>query len=135
MPALVHTSRLGPAAAAGITGLAASKDLKASLVEQLAEAVDRQFLLVLRNGRSELFPCRETGDLGRNGRNRRLGGWRDCGQRGRAVVELDDQPLGFEQALEALTKVVSERISEEDARSGSHFFQSSDFPTRQGLLA
>ncbi len=50
------------------------------------------------------------------------------------VVELDDQPLGFEQALESLTEVVAEPVGKEDTRAGGNLFQPRNLPTRQRFL-
>src|SRR5271157_4461157 len=130
---LIQITELGPGPAFGLPSLRLAKHLKASIAEQLAEPINRQFLLIRCHRGTKLLPGRQTRDPMSHGRNGGLGCWGHGRQPDGMVCQLDGQSLGLEQSLELLAEIEAQAIGKEDHGAGMRLVQSSDLTSWQGL--
>src|SRR5271157_4962537 len=130
---MMQFTELRPGPAFELPGLRLTKHMKASILEQFAEPINRQFLLIRCHRGTKLLPGRLARDLMSHGRNGGLGCWGHRGQRDGMVCQLDGQSLGLEQRLELLAKIEAQAIGKQDHGAGMRLVQSSDLTSWQGL--
>ena len=82
----------------------------------------------------ELLAGREPRDPVGDRRDGRLGGGGDGRQGNRVVVELDLEPLGFQQPLEGLADIEPQSVGEEDAGPDGDITEPGRISPGEGLV-